>query len=140
MTAFDQVRSHRGRDIKVRDARLDAGIRVGGARLRRGIQFLIRPPRLRSAVDVIFHHWRSLSSYTGPDAGQITLTSELNKLASNIAQARNIAGLHWRSDTTQAILLGEAVAISILRDQRHTYNETFAGFTFTKFDGDTVTI
>jgi hypothetical protein len=65
---------------------------------------------------------------------------ELNKLASNIAQARNIAGLHWRSDTTQAILLGEAVAISILRDQRHTYNETFAGFTFTKFDGDTVTI
>ena len=55
-------------------------------------------------------------------------------------QARNIAGLHWRSVTTQAILLGEAVAISILRDQRHTYNETFAGFTFTKFDGDTVTI
>ncbi len=101
---------------------------------------MIRPTRLRSALDVIFHHWRSLSSYTGPDAGQITLTSEPNKLASNIAQARNIAGLHWRSDTTQAILLGEAVAISILRDQRHTYNETFAGFTFTKFDGDTVTI
>jgi hypothetical protein len=82
----------------------------------------------------------SLSSYTGPDAGQITLTGELNKLASNIAQARNIAGLHWRSDATQAMLLGEAVAISILRDQRHTYNETFTGFTFTKFDGTTITI
>src|SRR5438445_453352 len=64
----------------------------------------------------------SLTSYSGADAGQITLTGELNKLASNIAQARNIAGLHWRSDATQAMLLGETVAISILRDQRHTYN------------------
>ena len=74
------------------------------------------------------------------DASQITLTGELNKLANNIAQARNIAGLHWRSDATQAILLGEAVAISILRDQKHTYNETFPGFTFTRFDGTTLTI
>ena len=82
----------------------------------------------------------SLTSCTGADAGQITLTGELNKLANNIAQARNIAGLHWRSDATQAILLGEAVAISILRDQKHTYNETFAGFTFIKFDGTTITI
>src|SRR5439155_20974874 len=82
----------------------------------------------------------SLPCYTNPDASQITLTGELNKLASNVAQARNIAGLHWRSDATQAILLGEAVAVSILRDQRHTYNETFSGFTFTKFDGTTLTI
>jgi len=82
----------------------------------------------------------SLAPYTGPDTGQITLAGELNKLASNIAQARNIAGLHWRSDATQAMLLGEAVAISILRDQRPTYNETFAGFAFTKFDGTTITI
>ena len=82
----------------------------------------------------------SLTSYTGADAGQITLTGELNKLANNIAQARNIAGLHWRSDATQAILLGESVAISILRDQQHSYNETFSGFTFTKFDGETITI
>jgi hypothetical protein len=37
-------------------------------------------------------------------------------------------------------LLGEAVAISILRDQRHIYNEPFEGFTFTKFDGTTITV
>ncbi len=67
----------------------------------------------------------SLEAYTGADAGQMTLTGELNKLASNIAQARNIAGVHWRSDAVQAMLLGEAVAISILRDQKHCYNETF---------------
>jgi hypothetical protein len=82
----------------------------------------------------------SLQSYTAADAGQITLTGELNKLASNIAQARNIAGLHWRSDATQAMLLGEAVAISVLRDQKHCYNETFSGFTLTKFDGKTITL
>ena len=34
----------------------------------------------------------------------------------------------------------EAVAISILRDQRPTYNEDFNGFTFTGFDGRTVMV
>jgi hypothetical protein len=82
----------------------------------------------------------SLDPYTGSDAGQMTLTGELNKLASNIAQARNIAGVHWRSDATQSMLLGEALAISILSDQRACYNETFNGFTFTKFDGTQVTV
>jgi hypothetical protein len=78
--------------------------------------------------------------YLAADAGQMTLTGELNKLASNIAQARNIAGVHWRSDATQAMLLGEAVAIRILRDQRSCYNEAFGGFTFTKFDGTRITV
>jgi hypothetical protein len=79
-------------------------------------------------------------SYTGADVGQMTLTGELNKLASNIAQARNIAGVHWRSDATQAMLLGEAVAIRLLRDQRSCYNESFGGFTLTKFDGTRITV
>jgi hypothetical protein len=82
----------------------------------------------------------SLQPYTGADVGQITLAGELNKLASNIAQARNIAGVHWRSDATQAMLLGEAMAISVLRDQRRCYNESFTGFTFTKLDGTRITI
>jgi hypothetical protein len=64
----------------------------------------------------------------------------MNKLASNVSQGRNIAGVHWRTDATEANLLGEAVAISILRDQRATYNEPFGGFTFTKFDGTTITV
>jgi membrane-associated phospholipid phosphatase len=82
----------------------------------------------------------ALVPYDGADREQMTLTGELNKLASNIAQARNMAGVHWRSDATQAMLLGEAVAISILRDQKHCYNESFPGFTFTKFDGTRVTV
>lgn len=79
----------------------------------------------------------SLSAYTGP---ALTVGGELNKLASNIAIARNIAGVHWRSDATESLKLGEAIAISVLRDQRLVYNETFLGFSLTKFDGTTITI
>jgi hypothetical protein len=51
-----------------------------------------------------------------------------------------MAGVHWRSDAKEALLLGERVTISILRDQRRTYNETFNGFTFTRFDGTPITV
>jgi hypothetical protein len=83
---------------------------------------------------------QSLLVYNGADAGQINVGGELNKLANNVALGRDMAGVHWRSDAQQALLLGEAVTISILRDQRATYNEPFSGFTFTKFDGTTVTV
>src|SRR5206468_565081 len=81
---------------------------------------------------------QSLVPYTGPDVERITVGGELNKLASNIALGRDMASVHWRSDAVQGILLGEAVAISILRDQRPTFTEPFGGFTFTKFDGTRV--
>jgi hypothetical protein len=83
---------------------------------------------------------QSLLPFLGADAGQITVGGELNKLAHNIALGRDISGVHWRSDAEQALLLGERVAISVLRDQRRTYNEPFAGFTFTRFDGNTITV
>jgi hypothetical protein len=82
----------------------------------------------------------SVVPYTGPDAGQITVGGELNKLAYNVAFGRNIAGVHWRSDGHESMLLGEEVAIEVLRDQRETYVESFQGFTFTRFDGTTITI
>ena len=82
----------------------------------------------------------SLVPYTGSDAGQITLTGELHKLAANIGIGRDHAGIHWRSDYLGAVLLGEAVAISVLRDQRGCYNESFRGLTFTKFDGSSITV
>lgn len=80
---------------------------------------------------------RALVPYSG---APLTLGGELNKLANNVAIGRNIAGVHWRSDATESLKLGEAVAISILRDQRATYNEGFSGFTFTRFDGTRVTV
>ena len=78
--------------------------------------------------------------YTGADAGQMTVGGELNKLASNVGFGRCAAGIHWRQDIQQAMLLGEAVAISLLRDQAHLYNENYTGFTFTGFNGNTITV
>ena len=79
----------------------------------------------------------ALEPYTGPE---LTVRGELNKLASNVATGRNIAGVHWRSDALESLRAGEALALSILRDQRACYNEKFGGFTFTKFDGTAVTV
>jgi hypothetical protein len=81
-----------------------------------------------------------LMPYTGSDAGQITVGGELNKLASNVGFGRVDAGIHWRQDIQQAVLLGERVAISLLTDQGHLYNENYKGFTFTKFDGTKITV
>jgi len=79
----------------------------------------------------------TLLPYSG---AALTIGGELNKIASNVAIGRNIAGVHWRSDATESLKLGEAVALSILKDQRATYNEAFRGFSLTKFAGTTVTV
>ncbi len=78
-----------------------------------------------------------LTPYVG---APLTIGGELNKIAANVALGRNMAGVHWRSDATESIKLGEEVALSVLRDQKNTYNEPFAGFSLTKFDGTTVTV
>ena len=75
--------------------------------------------------------------YSGPP---LTVGGELNKLATNYTIGRNIGGIHWRSDGSTGLALGEEVAISILRDERLGYNERFDGFTFTKFDGTRITV
>ena len=82
----------------------------------------------------------ALTPYTASDAGQLTVGGELNKIAANVAIGRIFAGVHWRSDYMQSLLLGEAVAISVLADQQHLYNESFSGFTFTRFDGTKITV
>jgi hypothetical protein len=64
----------------------------------------------------------------------------LNKLAANIARARDAAGVHWRSDGMNGLLLGEAVAIRIHQDLMSNYWEPFAGFQLTKFDGKSIVI
>ena len=82
----------------------------------------------------------SLVPYTGSDAGQLTVNSELNKLGHNVSFGHGIhAGIHWRSDTDTSLLLGEAVALSFLGDRAKTYNEPLS-VKLTKFDGTTATI
>jgi hypothetical protein len=80
----------------------------------------------------------ALTPYRG--GATLTVGGELNKLANNVALGRNAAGVHWRSDATESLKLGEAVAIGILTDFKHCYNERFDGFSLTKFDGTRVTI
>lgn len=71
---------------------------------------------------------------------RFTIGSELNKLAANIGLGRDYAGIHWRSDTTESLKLGEAVAISILQNVKTITGRDFVGFSLTKFDGTTVTV
>ena len=83
----------------------------------------------------------ALNPYVAP-AGEapLSVNSELNKLAHNISFGHGIhAGIHWRSDTDTSIQLGEAVALSYLRDRAQTYNEKFT-VTLTKLDGGTAVI
>jgi hypothetical protein len=95
--------------------------------------FVISRPVLPTPDGLLLDH----ASYDGPE---LTVGGELNKLASNVATGRNIGGVHWRSDAMESLKLGESIAISVLRDQRALYNERFDGFTFTKFDGSTITV
>ena len=82
----------------------------------------------------------SVVPYAGSDAGDLTVGGELNKIAANVALGRNTAGVHWRSDATESLKLGEAIAIGIMKDHRACYNEVFNGFSLTKFDGSTVIV
>lgn len=79
----------------------------------------------------------ALEPFVGPP---LTVGGELNKLASNIATGRNIAGVHWRTDGVESMVLGEQIAISLLRNLRQTVREPFAGYRLTKFDGTHIVI
>jgi hypothetical protein len=50
--------------------------------------------------------------YTGGD--ELTIEGELNKIAANVAMGRSMGGVHWRSDNTRSLMLGEALAVEIL--------------------------
>jgi hypothetical protein len=81
----------------------------------------------------------ALMPYTGPDTDRLTVGGELDKVAANIAIGRNMAGVHWRTDYSEAVRLGEAVAIGVLRDQVRVGHEA-ASFGLTRFDGSRMTI
>jgi hypothetical protein len=78
-----------------------------------------------------------LIPYEGPP---LTVGGELNKLATNLGQGRNWAGIHWRSDAAASLPQAEEVAITLLRDERATFREPFDGFAFSRFDGTRVTV
>jgi hypothetical protein len=79
----------------------------------------------------------SLEPWTGAD---LTLGAEIEKLASNIAMGRDAAGVHFRTDSVQGLLVGESQALGLLCDYSRTYNERFDGFQLTTLDGRALTI
>ncbi len=102
----------------------------------------IRPLLTHAGRDVVLPSTDGLSldTYTGADRDNLDIDGELNKLAYNISFGHGIhAGIHFRSSSYWSILLGEQIALSVLRDRARSYNEPFT-ISITKFDGTTATI
>ncbi|MGK7879778.1 MAG: phosphatidic acid phosphatase [Crocosphaera sp.] len=92
---------------------------------------------------------QGLTAYTGGET--LTVHGELNKLIANITLFRDGAGMHWRTDGTTSgpsgvykatggNLLGEKMAISMLRDIKKTYAENVGTFCFNSITGEPRTI
>jgi hypothetical protein len=102
----------------------------------------IRPLLTHAERDVVLPSTDGLSldTYTGADRDSLDINGELNKLAYNISFGHGIhAGIHFRSSSYWSILLGEQIALSVLRDRARSYNEPFT-ISIAKFDGTTATI
>ena len=79
-----------------------------------------------------------------PNLPAPTAAAELNKLATCMAMGRNFAGVHWRSDAWQGLLLGESVATAWLKAEKMKCVEGQQGwlksFEFTNFSGQKVVV
>ncbi|MDJ0601899.1 MAG: phosphatidic acid phosphatase [Crocosphaera sp.] len=88
---------------------------------------------------------QGLTAYTGGET--LSVHGELNKLIANITLFRDGAGMHYRTDGTTSgcpgtskatggNLLGETMAISMLRDIKPTYREEVGTFHFKGITGE----
>jgi len=102
------------------------------------IRGLVQPGEFMSSDPITGEeHFEKPADYSGD---KLTIGGELNKLASNVAMGRSMGGVHWRSDNTRSLRLGEQVAIEILLKRISEYAEPNPAFSFQAFDGNTVTI
>lgn len=69
----------------------------------------------------------------------LTIGGEINKLASNITLGRDWAGVHYRSDGTEGMLLGEEIGIAVLKDWRDAHPKQ-PMLTLKKFNGEEIEI
>lgn len=76
-----------------------------------------------------------LAGYLGGDIGRMTVGGELNKLAANVAMGRSMGGVHWRSDNTRSLRLGEQISAFILAKVTLELKERPLSFSFTSFNG-----
>lgn len=76
---------------------------------------------------------------TAVSAHGYTVQGELDKLAMNIANARNMASVHYYSDYYESLRLGERIAVSILEEHLSLYDEPVS-MSFTTFDREPIRI
>ena len=76
----------------------------------------------------------------GVDGPPLTVGGELNKLCHNLSLGRDMSGVHWRADTDSGNFQGEEQCIRMLREQKATYPEPFAGFTLRKYNGEQIVV
>ena len=79
-------------------------------------------------------------AYTRSDSGDLTVHGELNKLAANIAIGRNIAGVHYRVDGDEGMMLGQKVAIQYFKDYITRQIDARGDITIVGFDGVSFTV
>lgn len=82
----------------------------------------------------------SSGSTLRPVTKTLTLAGEVNKLASNVALGRDWAGVHYRSDGHEGILLGEKIALNVLQDWINKYPEEGVSFSLIGYLGNEITI
>ena len=96
------------------------------------------------AISVADEHG-DLKPYTAPDHLEMTVEGELNKIACNVAMGRSMGGVHWRSDNTRSLRLGEQIAAELLRSESEDYSErnkdgSAASWSFNSFNGAAIKI
>ena len=77
---------------------------------------------------------------TDPKDQKLTVEGELNKLAANVAMGRSMGGVHFRTDNTRSLRLGELVTTVFLANFIKSYQEDGQEFRFTSFDGNNVDV
>lgn len=99
-------------------------------------------PQTRAKLDVVqpMKTTGELPAYVGTDMDAMTVGGELNKLASNVAIGRSVGGVHWRTDNTRSLRLGEQIGTIMLAWLIAELTENPVSVTYTNFDRHEVRI
>jgi hypothetical protein len=93
----------------------------------------VRSTRLAPVTEVSTALGATADSIAEARSETLTVNDELNKLATNVALGRNWAGIHYRSDGIEGLLLGEQVAVRYLQDHLRATDLPFDGYRLEPF-------
>jgi hypothetical protein len=103
------------------------GTMAGGGTTR------VQSTRLAPVTEVSTALGATADSIAEARSAALTVNDELNKLATNVALGRNWAGIHYRSDGIEGLLLGEQVAVRYLQDHLRATDLPFDGYRLEPF-------